>query len=221
MLTICLMLIVVLPGVSCSQQTEQSQTQDLPPSDSANTALLMQHLRTHFDDLHDVSMRFHHMDHTLGGMIVFETSWENGNSTSIQVVENETGDSSLAASLIEKFSAWQIEGMEGTFATHLPIRIQLVGSDDPDFPNRALITGLVADADGEPLHRARLKFVPQQSGQESVPNATTNREGIFVRTLIPPGEWALECTYEGKTPVVVEGIMLDAGEHHRETIVMN
>ncbi len=213
--------ILVCLQLSCSDQAEQDRMPTPSDADSANAETLMRHLREHFDDLHDVSMRFHHADPKIGGLIVFETSWTNGVMSSAQVVNNETNNSALSQALIDKFSAWQVVGMQGEYQTNLPIRIQLVGSDDPNFSDRALITGIVTDADRRPLHRARLEFSPRNTNLERVPDAGTNREGIFVRTLIPPGEWTLTCSFEDKAPVVIEGIMLGAGEHHKETIVMN
>lgn len=45
--------------VVCAVSNGQSNT----TNDSVYSALLIDHLRNNFDDIHDVSMRFHHMDH--------------------------------------------------------------------------------------------------------------------------------------------------------------
>ena len=43
-----------------------------------------------------------------------------------------------------------------------------------------------------------------------------NREGIYVRTLIPAGTWDLTCTVEGYRPANILGVKLEPGEHRIE-----
>ena len=181
----------------------------------------MSYLRANFDDLHDVSMRFHHLDHSIRGVVEFAMSWDNGVLASVDVANNETDNADLAAALIEKFRTWRIEGLDGPFRTTLPISIWLAGSDDPAFPARAILTGTVTDAGGQPLYGAEVQFFAKNPSQEPVPGARANREGVFVRTLIPPGEWSLKCSADGWAPVVLDGIVLTAGEHHRQSFVLN
>ncbi len=109
---------------------------------------------------------------------------------------------------------------DGPFRINLPTNIRLVGSDDPQFETRAILTGTVTDSGGQPLYEAEVRFIALRPGQQPVPAARTNREGVFVRTLIPPGEWSLQCSHDGWTPVIVEGIALTAGQRHRERIVL-
>jgi len=218
---VLLVVLVLLPQVSCGPRSDDSGELRGTAADSVAGALLTAHLRANFDDLHDVSMRFHHMDHTIGGTIAFAMSWENGVLTLVEVAHNETDNADLAAALIEKFRSWRIEGLAGPFRTNLPINIRLVGSDDPAFPATAIVTGTVTDAGGQPLHGAEVRFIARRPGQEPVLAARTNREGVFVRTLIPPGEWSLQCTHDGWAPVIIEGIALAPGQHHRESIVLN
>jgi len=212
------LLALVFGWTAC--QTGGGEGSQPTAADSTYGAILMDHLRANFDDIHDVSMRFHHRDHTIGGLIVFETVWESGVLDSISVVRNDTGNDELPVALIEKFNAWNIEGLDGPFSTSLPLRIQLVGSDDPDFENTAVVTGTVTDELGEPVHRAVVEFSPISASQGPVLAARTNREGVFVRTLVPPGEWTLTCRFHESDPVVIEGVLLEAGQHLRETIVL-
>jgi len=210
----------LIPQLSCGPRRDDGNELSGAAADSVAGTLLTAYLRANFADLHDVSMRFHHMDHTIGGMIEFAMSWESGELTTVAVANNETDNADLAAALIEKFRTWRIEGLDGPFRINLPINIRLVGSDDPLFETRAILTGTVTDSGGQPLNGAEVRFIALRAGQEPVPAARTNREGVFVRTLIPPGEWSLQCSHDGWTPVIVAGIALTAGQHHRERIVL-
>jgi hypothetical protein len=207
--------------VSCGPRSDDSGELSGAIADSVAGALLTAYLRANFADLHDVSMRFHHMDHTIGGIIEFAMSWENGMLTTVAVANNETDNADLAAALIEKFRTWRIEGLDGPFRINLPINIRLVGSDDPLFEERAILTGTVTAVSGEPLHGAEVQFIALRPDEEPVPAARTNREGVFVRTLIPPGEWSLQCTHDGWAPAIIAGVALTAGQHHRERIVLD
>ncbi len=189
-------------------------------ADSVNTAAFMAHLRRNFDDIHDVSMRFHHLDHTIGGLVAIEMIWEDETLVSAVPGVNETGNPDLALALIDKLRGWRIAGLTGRFETTLPLRIMLVGSDDPAFPTMGILTGRVVDASGAPIPGASLVLRPLGGLADTIIRVRTNREGVFVRTLIPPGEWTLTCTTEGKTPVTIESIHLSAGDHHRESIVI-
>jgi hypothetical protein len=53
-----------------------------------------------------------------------------------------------------------------------------------------------------------------------VHRAETNREGIFVRTLIPPGTYDLECSLLGYRTASKARVDLSAGEHEREKFVL-
>jgi hypothetical protein len=59
---------------------------------------------------------------------------------------------------------------------------------------------------------------PQVAGM--VYRAETNREGVFVRTLIPPGTWDLEYSLQGYESTLKEGVTLSAGQHMRESVVL-
>jgi hypothetical protein len=186
--------------------------------DSQDLELLFAYIQGHFDDIHDVTMRYHHKDHTINGRVVIDMTWEGGALKSAEVVGNETGDEDLPGSMIEKMRGWNIEGLDGPAQVTVPFKVQLVGLDDPEFPNMAILTGEVVDADGKPLKEAMILIRPEVAGQ--VYRAETSREGIFVRTLIPPGTWDVECSLSGYGTVTKPGVKLSAGDHEREKFVL-
>ncbi|TFH01471.1 MAG: carboxypeptidase regulatory-like domain-containing protein [Calditrichales bacterium] len=188
--------------------------------DSINTVLLINHLRENFDDIHDVSMRFHHQDHTQNGLIVLHMQWENGALQSAEAVQNETGNPDFAAGLIEKIKTWSIPALDGPFEINLPLRIRIVGLTDSTFAEKSIFTGQVTDTDGQPVHRAMIRFNPVSNPQDSVAVCYSNREGIFVRTLIPPGTWALQISGDGYQTTVIKEIEFKAGAHLRYAITL-
>ena len=182
--------------------------------------LFFTHLRAHFDDIHDVSMRFHAEDPSIDGTITLAMTWRDGRLEDGEVAGNDTGCEDEGPALLEAVGAWHIEGLDGPARLRIPLRIKLVGSEEPAFPHRAIVTGSVRSAGGRWLHRARVEFVPRDEGVEPVPDALTSREGIFVRTLIPPGSWDLVCTADGHGEEKIAGVRLSAGEHRRADFVM-
>ena len=220
MVVACALLVVLLPRPTIGQRRVDRPTQSGTAADSAYQAILIDYLRANFDDIHDVSMRFHHHDHTIGGLVVFSTVWENGMLDTISVAQNDTGNDDLPAALIEKFRTWRIEGLDGPFETNLPLNIRLVGSEHPAFPETAIVTGTVKDEFGQSVHGAVVEFVAASVGQPTVPPARTNRDGVFVRTLIPVGEWKIICRHPDFGTALIEGVELEAGKHHRERIVL-
>lgn len=185
-----------------------------------NRSLLMNYLRENFDDIHDVSMRFHHKDHNLNGLIDFSLTFERGKLVDSRVLANETGDPEFPEALLEKMESWEIEGLEGPFETRLPFRIQIVGSDDPSFHEKSIFTGKVADENGNPVWRAQIDFIPAEGGKDSIQPCRTNREGIFVRTLIPPGKWDVQCIRDGYETVLLKNLEFHGGEHLRKEFVL-
>jgi len=196
----------------------EAEAPPIPAADSLELDILIAYIQGHFDDIHDVTMRYHHKDHTINGRVVIEMIWEGGALKSAEVVGNETGDEDLPGSMIEKMRGWNIEGLDGPAQVAVPFKVQLVGLDDPEFPNTAVLTGEVVDADGKPLREAMILIRPQVAGQ--VHRAETNREGIFVRTLIPPGTWDIECSLSGYGTATKPGVNLSAGDHEREKFVL-
>lgn len=215
---------IVLCCLYCSKETggegtgDRAEAPPFPEPDSADVAALLAHVRSHFDDIHDVTMRYHHKDPEINGRVVFFMLWEGGILKDAEVVGNETGDAGLPDAIIENIREWKIEGLKGPAHITIPFNVQLVGRDDPDFPNTAILTGEVADADGNPLHGALILIRPEVAGR--VYRTETNREGIFVTTLIPAGIWDLECSLPGYDTAARAGVDLAAGEHRRERFVL-
>jgi hypothetical protein len=190
------------------------------PADSVHTAMLLSHLRGNFDDIHDVSMRFHHLDHRLNGMIRLHLCWVDGRLTSSEVVSNETGNRAFAEALTTALQAWHIPDLTGPFETDLPLRIRIVGRDDSTFAEKAILTGVVRDRSGTPIRNARIRFTSAGCATDSLRPCTSNREGVFVKTLIPPGSWKVECWAAGFAPARLGRIAFARGEHARRRITL-
>jgi hypothetical protein len=220
-----LMLWVVILSLACGEKAddrqaeEQSETPAYTAADSLNWGVFVAYLQDHFDDFHDVTMRYHHRDPTINGIVTLRMTWENGRLVSADVVSNETGSDDLPEALIEKMKGWEIKDLTGPAEITLPVNVKLVGSDDPNFPNTAILTGEVKDTEGNPLKGVMVIIKPQVAGQ--VYRAETNSEGIFVRTLIPPGTWDLDYMLEGYDTAVKPGVTLSAGQHMREQVVLD
>jgi hypothetical protein len=216
---------VLVLSLSCSREpageggADDAETQAIAPLDSLGQKALLTYLREHFDDIHDVTMRYHHKDHTINGRVAIEMIWEGGRIKSAEPIANETGDEDLPGSMIEKMMSWKIEEIQGPAQIVLPFSVKIVGLDDPEFPNTAILTGEVTDAEGKPLKGALIVIKPEVAGV--VHRAETNREGIFVRTLIPPGTYDLECSLLGYSTASKAGVELSAGEHGREKFVLD
>jgi hypothetical protein len=219
-----LALAILICCLSCGKESGEREAADeggAPAYTTADTLywdLLIAYLREHFDDFHDVTMRYHHQDHTINGVVEIKMTWENRVLKSAEVLANGTGSDDLPGSLIEKMRKWEIAGLDGPAEITLPVNVKLVGLDDPDFPNTAIVTGEVRDTEGNPLHGAMMLIKPEVAGR--VYRAETNREGIFVRTLVPPGIWDLECSLEGYETALKQGVSLVAGQHMPERVVL-
>ena len=215
---------IILCCLSCGEKAEDqraaegTETSTYTPADTLHWDIFVAYLQSHFDDFHDVTMRYHHQDHTINGVVDILMTWENRVLKSAEVVGNATGSDDLPEALIEKMRKWEIEGLDGPTDITLPVNVKLVGLDDPDFPNTAILTGEVKDTGGDPVHGAMIMIRPELAGM--VFRAESNREGIFVRTLIPPGTWDLECSHQGYETVLKKGVSLAAGEHVRERFIL-
>lgn len=189
--------------------------------DPAQVERFMDHLRANFEDIHEVSMRFHMEDPSLSGLIVTSLTWEGRRLVSGEILKNETGNDEEAAAIIEAMRGWQIDGLETRCTLTIPFRITLVGSDDPAFAERGILTGSVRDVSGKGLAGAGISVTPSSpAATDSVLadeiKIRANREGIYVRTLIPVGIWDLTCTAEGYRPATILGVKLAPGEHRIE-----
>ncbi|MEJ2049311.1 MAG: hypothetical protein P8Y60_05605 [Calditrichota bacterium] len=127
-------------------------------NDSIYTAMLINHLRNNFEDIHDVSMLFHHIDHNLNGVIQIRMHWENGYMTASSVALNETNNEEFAKALIKNIEKSHIKDLTGPFDIVLPLRIKIVGSDDSTFFKKAILTGEIYDHEKNPIKYAKVKF---------------------------------------------------------------
>ncbi len=207
--------------IVCGAAGAQEPASTVSGSDSLYTTMLFAHLRSNFDDIHDVSMRFHHLDHRLNGMIQLHTRWEDGRMTSADIVRNETKSDSFALALIESIGQWNIEGLAGPFEIDLPLRIRIVGSDDSTFAEKGILTGEICDDAGKPVSRARVSFRSAENAADTLRYARSNREGIFVKTLIPPGRWDVEASAPGYEAILLQSIEFQDGFHLRRKIVLH
>jgi len=203
-------------GNSENRESSQETGQGECLADSVQTAALIGHLRANFDDIHDVSMRFHHLDHNLNGMIRLDMHWEDGRMTSAEVAANETGSEDFADALIENIEKWYIDELTGPFDFSLPLKITIVGSDDSKFYEKGILTGEVTDSNGNPIKEAQLLLRSSDDPGIELSPCYSNREGIFVKTLIPVGDWDVECTAPGSEEVLIENVGFKAGEHVRK-----
>ena len=186
--------------------------------DSLNTAALINHLRQNFDDIHDVSMRFHHKDHNLNGLIILHLQWSSGQLDTAWVTGNETGDPDFARALISNISKWQIPEITGLFEINLPLMIRIVGKTDSTFDQKSILTGKISDTDGNPVWRAQLQFVSLDNPTDSLSLCLTNREGIFVKTLIPTGRWQIKIHHKDFKEYPDQKLTFKQGEHIRINI---
>lgn len=189
-------------------------------NDSVYAAALMSHLRANFDDIHDVSMRFHHLDHRLNGLIVLHLAWAGGRLTSSSLAGNETGSRAFGEAMATAVGRWNVPGLTGPFEIDLPLRIRIVGSDDSTFSAKGILTGEIRGRDGAPIRDAVVRFTSAGSAGDTLRPCYSNREGIFVKTLIPAGAWNVECGAQGCAPVVLRNVRFTPGVHVRKTIAL-
>jgi hypothetical protein len=205
---------------SCGNSENQEKSRSECLADSAYAAALIGHLRANFDDIHDVSMRFHHKDHDLNGLIRIDMHWEKGRMTSSSVAQNETGSDDFAAALVAAIEKWQIEQLTGPFDFSLPLKITIVGSEDSTFHQKGILTGEVTDIEGNPIGDARVLLRSPEDPEITLSPCYSNREGIFVKTLIPVGIWEVEFTPPGSEEVLARSMVFKEGEHIRTKFVI-
>lgn len=197
-----------------------------PPAQSAETSedsavvkdpveLYISHLRANYDDIHDVIMRFHLDNPHLRGQAVLRMIWKDGRLDSASVIDNDTGDKDFGPALIEAMRTWEIAGLAGPSEITIPIATRIVGSDNPEFDKKAILTGIVSDDKGKSLFGAKLKLIPGTVSENEPVTTRANREGVYIQTLIPADMWDLECSLEGYTTAIKRGIVLKPGMHQR------
>ena len=171
----------------------------------------VRHLRANFEDIHEVSMRFHRVDPTLNGMMVIEMTWTDGRMEDAKVLENETNEAEAEA-ILEVLRRWRIDDLNGPVTFSVPFRFRIVGSDDPGYQDKGILTGSVRAADGTAIANAQIELLSESQSTEPI-RARSNREGVFIRTLVPPGTWNVLCKADGFKDGRVEAVTLRKGEH--------
>lgn len=217
-IAVCILLPVFLV-LACGSPVSAGTKQDAGGTVRGAVDLFVAHLRANFDDIHDVSMRHHLHDPSLGGTIALRLAWKDGALIRAVVVENETGSEAEAQDMIEAIRRWRIEGLDDVEFS-IPLKIKMVGSDDPEFHERAILTGTVRDEEGNPVQGAVVSLFRAGGEGNPVARATANREGVFIRSLIPPGTWFLRCERRGYLPRTIEEVTLETGEHRRIRLVL-
>ncbi len=211
-------ILIILFMIMVSQG--QNSLQKNSSTDSLYTALLFNHLQNNFDDIHDVSMRFHHLDHTLNGMILIKMSWENGRMTSASVLKNETNNEDFANALIKKFRKWTIKDLTEPYEINLPLRIKIVGSDDSTFSEKGIFTGEIYNNNGSPIDRVQINFHSAENPADTLRLCFSNREGVFIKTLIPTGNWNITFSAKGFEEYRLKNVGFEKGDHTRKKIVL-
>lgn len=202
-------------GLQASAQTGEVRRDD------PNIGLFMGHLREHWDDVHDVIMRFHRDDPGLKGVAFITMNWRGGALASASVDSNSTGNPAFGPALIAAMEGWRIRDLSDDWTVTIPIRTAIRGSEDPVFPERGIFTGSVTDEAGRPIAGARLVLAPGERPDARPDTAYANREGIFIRTLILPGNWRVECSRDGYVPAVIDTLTFAPGQHVQRAITLS
>ena len=195
------------------------QTNENPQEDS-NARIFLQYFKSHWDDIHDVIMRFHCENPHLKGMVFIRMDWQQGKLLSATIDSNNTGNNAFGPALIEAMKNWNISGLSENWAITLPIKTEIVGSNHPEFKERGILTGKIEDIRGNPISGAKLILTPVDNPNAKLDTLHTNRQGIFIRTLIQKGDWKLDCTKEGYLPETIEKLTFGAGEHVNRHIIL-
>lgn len=198
---------LVLFMLPASVKAQQEGLQQDP-----NAALFVGHLKKHWDDVHDVIMRFHMDDPALKVVVFINMQWIDGRLQTAVADSNTTGNEQFGSALSEAISGWVIEGMSGEWTATVPIRTVIMGSDDPAFVRCGILTGKLTDASGNPISQAEMILRNDQEEYDPI-RFHANREGIFIRTLIPPGSWTLECTNDVFGAESARKVSFTEGEH--------
>jgi len=209
-----MVLLFGLVNLTVSAQTNASLQED------PNARIYMSHFRNNWDDIHDVIMRFHNDDPTLNGTVFINMNWQKGILVSASVDSNTTGNSAFGLALIAAMKKWNIPGMTESWITTVPIRTLIYGSDNPQFNECGIFTGNVIDINGKPLSGVKLILYPKDNTGPKSETNSTNREGVFIWTLIPVGDWRLECTKDGYLPTIVDKLTFEKGKHLKKVIIL-
>ncbi len=97
----------------------------------------------------------------------------------------------------------------------MPFRVRLAGSKRPEFGERATLTGQVLDKKGQPVFDAQIVLHPPRKAKREPITVRTNREGIYLLPLVPPGEYKIACRVFGAERCKRQKLTLEAGQHLR------
>jgi hypothetical protein len=207
-------LIILFISTYLSVQTTEAQQED------PNAAIFMNYFKQNWDDIHDVIMRFHNENPGLKGVVLINMNWQQGRLAEASVESNDTGDSAFGPALIEAMKKWQIAGLANNWSVTLPIRTAIYGSNDPAFNDCGIFTGNIADSLGKPLNGARVILIPPEGYNFKPDTVYSNREGIFILTLIQPGGYQVECSKKGYVPAKINKLSIEKGKHIKRSIIM-
>jgi len=202
--------LVVASDEAAPHKPEQSGDAPVDPSRAAFDTFIS-HLRANFEDIHEVSMRFHMSDPTQNGMMVVQMTWGKGRMEAATILSNETSAEEGEA-ILDVLRRWRIDELSEPATFVVPFRFRIVGSDDPRYPDMGIVTGRVTGPEGKPIPGAEIELVRDDKSLEPI-RARANREGVYVRTLIPPGTWTAVCRAEGLRTAKIAGIELAEGTH--------
>ncbi|MBE0646917.1 MAG: carboxypeptidase regulatory-like domain-containing protein [Bacteroidales bacterium] len=214
----CTILTIFLLGlirIPVSAQTNEDHHQD------PNVTVFMGYLQKHWDDMHDVIMRFHNEDPDLKGIVFIHMEWVDGLLNSATIDSNSTGNKEFGSAIIEAMKTWEITGLAENWVMTIPIRTAIYGSNHPEFHECGIFTGIVKDTEGNPVSGARLILTPVNDLNVKSDTVYTNREGIFIRTLIQIGNRKVECSKDDYKPTIIENLVFEKGIHIKKLIVLN
>lgn len=186
--------------------------------ENSDQEIFMNHFKQNWDDIHDVIMRYHYEDPWLQGRALINMTWTQGRLEDAEVLENSTGNPGFGIDLIAAMKSWEIKKISGPWSSALPIKTSIKGSEEPDFAEYGILTGKLIDREGKPLSGAGLVLVSTDKTSIKSRALHTNREGIFIETLIFPGTYQLTCNVKGYAPVTIENIVIEKGKHCKQDI---
>ena len=186
----------------------------------SNGEVFMSCFQKNWDDIHDVIMRYHYTDPYLKGLVSINMTWRKGILTDAEVLENNTGNIHYGKALIEAMKNWIIPEFDDAWSSAMPIKTTIKGSDDPAFDDCGILTGKVTDQNNKPLFRAMVILQRKKSSGDRSDTLYTNREGIFIQTLILPGTLELKCSKAGYKTISMKDIKIEKGHHCKQDFIL-
>jgi hypothetical protein len=215
----CSIKIIVFGLLMSTSYFGSAQSSEYKPAVS-DAKVFMAYLQNNWDDIHDVIVRFHYKDPYLKGIVLIQMNWQHNQLFSATIDSNSTGNDDYAEALVKAMNKWTISGLTENWTTTLPIKTEIAGSNDPTFHKQGILTGKVLDINEDPVSNAKLDLTPFNVISGKTKTFYTNREGIFIQTLIPTGDWSLVCTKDGYSTLTIQGLSFGDGEHVRKSIIL-